>query len=204
MTAPIRNLLLGLLSLVCLAFTGGVAYVLIAMPEAVKAPIVGSFELIDSESKPVTEADFAGRYMLIYFGYTFCPDVCPTELAKMAAALDIFAAAAPDRAAKIVPLFISVDPERDTPDRLAEYAALFHHRLIALTGTPEQIRAAASAYKVFYVKVHPEGGATGKQDYLMDHSSQIYLMGPNAHYATHYASILSAEQIAADLAKRVE
>jgi len=204
MIAPTRNLLLGLLSLVCLAFTGGVAYVLIAMPEMVEAPIVGSFELIDSESKPVTEADFAGRYMLMYFGYTFCPDVCPTELAKMAAALDILVETEPDKAAKLVPLFISVDPERDTPERLAEYAALFHPRLIALTGSPEQIRAVAAAYKVFYVKVHPEGSATGKQDYLMDHSSQIYLMGPNAHYVTHYSSTLSAEQVAADLAKRVE
>lgn len=204
MTATLRNLLLGLLSLVCLGFTGGVAYVLIAMPETVEAPIVGKFELVDSTNKSVTEADFAGRHMLIYFGFTFCPDVCPTELAKMAAALDIFAEAAPGRAAKIVPLFISVDPDRDTPDRLAEYAALFHPRLIALTGSPEQIRAVAAAYKVFYVKVHPEGGATDKQDYLMDHSSQIYLMGPNAYYVTHYSSTLSAEQIAADLAARVE
>lgn len=204
MTATIRNLLLGLLSLACLAFTGGVAYVLIAMPEAVEAPIVGEFELLDSDGKPVTEADFAGRHMLIYFGYTFCPDICPTELGKMTAALDLFAETAPEKAAKIVPIFISVDPDRDTPDRLGEYAALFHPRLTALTGSPDQVRAAAAAYKVFYVKVNPDGGPPDNRDYLMDHSSQIYLMGPDAHYKTHFISTLSAEDIAAELDKLME
>jgi protein SCO1/2 len=204
MTATIRNLLLGLLSLACLAFTGGVAYILVAMPEAVEAPIVGEFDLIGSNGKPVTEADFADRYMLVYFGYTFCPDVCPTELGKMSAALDLLTETSPEKAAKIVPIFISVDPERDTPDRLGEYAALFHPRLIALTGTAEQIRATAAAYKVFYVKVNPEGGAPDKRDYLMDHSSQIYLMGPDAHYKTHFISTLSAEDIAAELDKLLE
>lgn len=204
MTATVRNLLLGLLSFACLAFTAGVAYVLIAMPEAVKAPIVGAFELVDGEAEPVTEADFAGRYMLIYFGYTYCPDVCPTELAKMTAALDVFAEREPARAATIVPIFISVDPDRDTPDRLKEYAPLFHPRLAALTGTTEQIRTVAATYKVFYVKVVPESGATGKDDYLMDHSSQIYLMGPDAAYMTHFASTLSEAQIAAELDRLVE
>jgi protein SCO1/2 len=195
---------MSLLSFVCLTFAAGVAYVLIAMPEAVEAPIVGEFALIDGENRPVTEADFAGRYMLIYFGYTYCPDVCPTELAKMTAALDIFADRAPARAEKIVPIFISVDPERDTPDRLKEYAALFHPRLVALTGSPERIRAVAASYKVFYVKVIPESGTAGPDDYLMDHSSQIYLMGPDARYLTHFASILSETQIAAELDRLVE
>jgi len=204
MIATVRNLLLGLLSLACLAFAGGVAYVLIVMPEAIEAPIIGKFALIDGDNKPVTEADFAGRYMLIYFGYTYCPDVCPTELAKMTAALDIFAERAPARAEKIVPVFVSVDPDRDTPDRLKEYAALFHPRLVALTGTPEQIRAVAATYKVFYVKVVPESGAADKDDYLMDHSSQIYLMGPDAAYLTHFASTLSETQIAAELDRLVE
>jgi len=204
MTATIRNLLLGLLSLLCLAFAASVAYVLIVMPDAIESPIVGAFELVDGDGKPVTEADFAGRYLLVYFGYTYCPDVCPTELAKMTTAFDIFAEAAPARAEKVVPIFVSVDPDRDTPDRLKEYAALFHPRLVALTGSPDQIRAVASTYKVFYVKIHPEGGDTGKQDYLMDHSSQIYLMGPDAHYLTHFASTLSETQIAAALERLVQ
>ena len=204
MTARLRNLLLGLLSALCLAFAGGVAYVLITMPESVEATMVGRFELTDADGKRVTEANFAGRYMLVYFGYTYCPDVCPTELAKMAAALDTFEEAAPKRAAKVVPIFISVDPERDTPERLKDYAELFHPRLVALTGTAEQIRAAANTYKVYYAKIYPEGGATGEGDYLMDHSSQTYLMGPDARYVALFPSTATAKDIADALARDVK
>jgi cytochrome oxidase Cu insertion factor (SCO1/SenC/PrrC family) len=204
MTARIRNLLLGLISALCLAFAAGVAYVLIAMPDAVEVPIVGQFELTDANGDRVTEANFAGRYMLVYFGYTFCPDVCPTELAKMAAALDTFEEAAPKRAQKVVPIFVSVDPERDTPERLKDYAELFHPRLVTLTGTAEQIRAVAATYKVYYAKVYPAGGATGDADYLMDHSSQTYLMGPDARYITHFSSSVTAKDIADVLAREVK
>lgn len=200
----IRNGLMGLLSVACLAFAGGVAYVLIVMPELVEAPIVGRFDLVDPDGRRVTEANFDGRYMMVYFGYTFCPDICPTELARMTAALDRFAETAPSRAAKVIPIFISVDPDRDTPDLLRDYAALFHPRLVALTGTPLQIRDAATAYKVFYAKVAPADGSTGTRDYLMDHSSQIYLMGPDARNLTIFASGASVAELAAELARRVK
>lgn len=204
MTARIRNILLGLISAACLAFTAGAVYVLVAVPEAVEAPMIGRFTLTGADGQPVTEAAFEGRYMLVYFGYTFCPDVCPTELAKMAAALDLFAQADPARAAKVVPIFVSVDPGRDTPERLKEYAELFHPRLIAMTGTADQIRAVANTYKVYYARVYPEGGPTGGDDYLMDHSSQIFLMGPDAEYITHFPSSMTAQSIADALAREVK
>lgn len=204
MTARLRNLLLGLISALCLAFAAGIAYMLVTMPESLEATLVGRFDLSDSDGRRVTEADFAGRYMLLYFGYTYCPDVCPTELAKMAAALDAVEEDAPQRAEKVVPIFITVDPERDSPERLKDYAELFHPRLVTLTGTAEQIRAAANTYKVYYAKVYPQGGATGEGDYLMDHSSQIYVMGPDARYVTLFPSSATAKDIADVLAREVK
>lgn len=200
----IRDLLLGLLSLACLAFTAGVAYVLIVFPETVEAPIVGAFQLTDDEGKTVTEAAFEGRYMLVYFGYTFCPDICPTELAKMSLALELFEQASPERAGKVIPLFISVDPERDTQAVLKDYSDHFHPRLVSLTGTPAQIKAAAQSYKVYFAKVFPDERARETKTYLMDHSSQIYLMGPDAHYLTHFSAGVSAEEITAELDRRVQ
>ena len=200
----IRNLLLVVLSLVCLAFTAGVAYVLIALPEAVEAPIVGRFNLTDDEGRQVTDAAYRGGYMLVYFGYTYCPDICPTELAKMSLALERFGQASPDRAGKVTPIFISVDPERDTQAVLKDYGDHFHPRLVTLTGTPAQIKTAAQAYKVYFAKVFPDERARETKTYLMDHSSQIYLMGPNARYLTHFPAGASAEDIAAELDRRVQ
>jgi cytochrome oxidase Cu insertion factor (SCO1/SenC/PrrC family) len=200
----VRNLLLGLVSLTCLAFAAGVAYVLIAIPEAIETPIVGRFELTDSNGQRVTEQAYSGRYMLVYFGYTFCPDVCPTELAKMAAALDQFEEVDPARAEKVVPIFISVDPERDTTERLKDYIELFHPRLQTMTGTAEQLRAAAAAYKVYFAKVRPETGTPADPDYLIDHSSQIHLMGPDARYITLFTSSATAKDIADALAREVQ
>jgi protein SCO1/2 len=108
---------------------------------------------------------------LVYFGYTYCPDVCPTELQAVASALEMLGPAA----ATIVPVFITVDPERDTPAHLADYVKLFDDRLVGLTGTPEQIAAVARAYRVYYAKVTPRESTT----YLMDHSSFLYLMAPD-------------------------
>ena len=200
----IRDLLLGLLSLACLAFTAGVAYVLIVLPETVEAPIVGAFQLTDDAGQAVTEAAFEGRYMLVYFGYTFCPDICPTELAKMSLALELFEQASPDRTGRVAPLFISVDPERDTLAALKDYSDYFHPRLVALTGTPAQLKAAAQTYKVYFAKVFPDGRARTSKEYLIDHSSQIYLMGPDARYLTHFSAGASAEDIAAGLGRRVQ
>ena len=132
----------------------------------------GPFELVDDSGAAVTETSFGDRHLLIFFGYSFCPDVCPTELARMASALDRMDA---DDLTKLQPLFITIDPERDTPDAMATYVEQFHPEIVGLTGSEEQIAEVARAYRVFYAKVD-----TGDPDYyLMDHSSFTYLMAPD-------------------------
>jgi cytochrome oxidase Cu insertion factor (SCO1/SenC/PrrC family) len=154
-----------------------------------EALIGGPFSLVDQRGKQVTEQDFAGRFMLVYFGYTFCPDICPLTLATMAQAIEQLS---PEQADQVVPIFITVDPERDTVKQLASYAPLFSPRLVALTGTPEQIKQAAKAYRVYFAKV--AGG--GSSDYLMDHSAFIYLMGPDGRYRRHFGHNATPEDIA--------
>lgn len=149
--------------------------------------IGGPFALVDQDGRNVTDADFRGRYMLIYFGFTSCPDVCPTELQVMARALDSLG----DKARAVKPMLITVDPERDTPAQLAGYVTLFHPDMAGLTGTPEQISAVARAYKVYYAKAPQEGG-----DYTMDHSSFIYLMGPDGGFLDVYPHGTPPERIA--------
>lgn len=137
--------------------------------------IGGPFSLTDHTGAAVTEASYRGRLMLIFFGFTHCPDVCPTELQVIAEVLDGLGADA-DR---VAPLFITVDPERDTPEALARYVDLFDPRIIGLTGTPEQIGAVTRAYRVYYAKVHPPEAS----DYTMDHSSFVYLMDQEGGFA---------------------
>ena len=132
--------------------------------------IGGPFELVDQDGKTVTRDSFAGRFVLMSFGFTFCPDVCPTELSQMAATMDLLG----DEAERLQPGFVTVDPERDTPEAIGQYVRQFHPRLIGLTGTPEQIATAAGAYKVYYSKVEQDGGY-----YTMDHSTFLYLLGPD-------------------------
>ena len=138
----------------------------------------GAFTLTDQHGAQVTDQDFAGRYMLIYFGYTYCPDFCPISLANMTQALDLLP---PDQAEQVVPL-ITVDPERDTVEQLAEYAPLFHPRLVALTGTPEETRRRRRRTGSISARL-----AKAVDDYLMDHSTFIYLMGPDGRYVRHLA-----------------
>ncbi len=164
------------------------------------ALIGGPFTLTDQDGTARSEADLAGRYSLVYFGYTFCPDVCPTSLSTMTQGLDILAAQAPDQAAAVQPVFVTVDAERDTVEVLKAYASHFHPRLMALTGTPEEVAAAAKAYRIYYQKVEEPGAS----DYLMDHSSIIYLMGPDGAYLTHFTHAASAEDIAKGLAETVD
>jgi protein SCO1/2 len=148
----------------------------------------GPFSLTDHTGRAVTEADFAGRFMLVYFGFTFCPDVCPTELGTIAAALD----ALEEQGERVTPVLVSVDPERDTPAALADYVARFHPRMVGLTGTPEQVAAAARAYRVFYAKVQrPE-----MTQYLVDHSSFIYLVGPDGRVRALFRPETAPEAIA--------
>ena len=130
----------------------------------------GPFTLTDTAGHTVTDADYRGRWMLVYFGYTFCPDVCPTELQTVAGALD---ALGPE-AAKLAPIFITIDPARDTPAKVGEFAAAFSPRLLGLTGTPAQVDQAAKAFAVYYARGKETTGG-----YLMDHSRIAYLMGPD-------------------------
>jgi cytochrome oxidase Cu insertion factor (SCO1/SenC/PrrC family) len=155
-----------------------------------EALVGGPFTLTDQRGAEVTEQDFAGRHMLIYFGYTYCPDFCPMSLANMTQALDLLP---PEQAGQVVPIFITVDPERDTVEQLAEYAPLFHPRLVALTGSPEATKAAAKAYRVYFAKA----GDQASDAYLMDHSTFIYLMGPEGKYVRHFAHNAAPEEIAA-------
>ena len=139
-----------------------------------RAPVGGPFELIDQTGHRRTDADFRGKLVVLYFGYTYCPDVCPTELQSISLALDKLGVAAE----AVQPLFVTVDPERDTPARLAEFVSSFHPRLIGLTGSPAEIRKTAIAYRTFFVK----SDATAPGDYSVDHTGFIYLVGKDGHY----------------------
>jgi protein SCO1/2 len=155
------------------------------------ALVGGPFTLVNQDGQTVTDKDFSGRYLLIFFGYTYCPDICPTELQVMTQAL----AAMGDRASAIRPLFITIDPERDTPEVMKSYVENFDGNLVGLTGSAEQIAAAAKAYRVYYKRA----GNSASSDYLMDHSSIIYLMGPDGRFVTHFSYTTDANDLAAKL-----
>lgn len=140
------------------------------------ARIGGPFSLTDQDGKTVTDKDFAGQYRIIYFGYTFCPDVCPVDVQKIMQGFKLFEKEQPALAAKVQPIFISVDPDRDTPEVLKQFIGNFHPRLIGLTGAPDAIAAVAKDYAVYFRKA---GAETDPKAYLVDHSRQTYLMGPD-------------------------
>ncbi|MFN3745089.1 MAG: SCO family protein [Hyphomicrobiaceae bacterium] len=164
------------------------------LPSTGRALVGGPFTLVDHTGKTVTEKDFRGRYLLIYFGFTHCPDVCPSALQVVAAALDKLGA----KADQVVPIFITVDPERDTPEQLASYVPSFHPRLVGLTGTQEQIAAAAKAYRVYAKKVEDPKSSAG---FTYDHTSLIYLMDREGAYVAHFTHATSVDRIAERLAK---
>ncbi len=152
-----------------------------------REPVGGPFELIDHSGRTRTEQDFRGRLMLVYFGFTYCPDVCPTDLQAIGLAVDKLGA----DSANVQPLFVTVDPERDTPAHLAEYVKLFHPRLIGLTGSAEAIRKAADAYKVYYARVDLNRDAA----YTVDHTAFIYLMGRDGNYLGFFPPGTSADRM---------
>ena len=166
-------------------------------PGGAAATIGGPFRLTDQHGRRVAAKDFEGQWMLVYFGYTFCPDVCPMTLANMTRALDELP---DDVAAQIVPVFITIDPKRDTVEQLSEYAPLFHDRLVALTGTDAEVKAAARAYKVYFGK---SGEAAAGDDYLMDHSGFVYLMGPDGRYRAHFSHTTAPDEMARRLEQEV-
>jgi protein SCO1/2 len=159
------------------------------------ADVGGPFELVNQDGAKVTDADFRGKLMLIYFGFTFCPDACPTALGVMGAAIEKLDVAGE----RVVPMLISIDPARDTPQALKEYIGNFHPRMVGLTGTDEQIAKVAKAYKVFYQKAP---GATG-EDYLMDHSTLIYLMDGEGKFLTYFGPQATPDEVAEAIRKHL-
>lgn len=160
--------------------------------------IGGPFTLTDHSGAAVTDKTYQSKYLLIYFGYTFCPDVCPTSLGTMAEALGKIGK---DKAAKIQPLLITVDPERDSKERLGEYVNAFYPGMAGLTGTAEEIASVAKAYRVYFAKVKAEDTNVG---YLIDHSALLYLMGPDGKFIRHFSHGTQAADMVAALEESVK
>ncbi|MCE2509427.1 MAG: SCO family protein [Alphaproteobacteria bacterium] len=150
----------------------------------------GPFTLVDGDGVTRTEADFKGQHLLIYFGYTFCPDICPLTLQTMSKAIEQLG----EKAASVTPVFITVDPERDNVELIGPYVASFHPRFVGLTGTPEQVAQAAKAYRVYYAK------SGEPPHYLVDHTSILFFMGPDGKFLRHFSHGATAENIAKGMA----
>lgn len=155
-------------------------------------PFRAAFDLTDHTGIVRTQADFVGRWMLVFFGFANCPDVCPTTLSEVAAVMEGLG----DEADKVQPLFISIDPERDTPSELADFVPRFGAGIIGLTGTPEQIAGTADSFHIFYEQIEEAAAPDG---YTMGHSSQLFLFGPDAGYLTSWQYGTPAEEILSDL-----
>ena len=158
------------------------------------ALIGGPFTMLNHKGETVTDKTYLGSYTLVFFGFSNCGDVCPTELQVMAQALGSLGS----DAEKIIPLFVTVDPERDTPQVLLAYLANFDARLQGLTGSAEQLAAIAKAYHIFYKKVP---NPSNPNDYEMDHPSILYLMGPDGKFVKHFAYTTDANSLGAELKK---
>lgn len=176
---------------------GSVALLWKGSPTAMvgEALVGGPFAMTDQNGNRVTEKDFLGRYMLVFFGFTYCPDVCPTELQVMTAAL----ADMGEDGKSIQPVFVSVDPERDTAANVKSYVENFGGGLIGLTGSPEDVATMAKAYRVYYQK---NDGPSGN-DYTIDHSSIIYLMGPDGKFRKHFTYTTDAKALAEELRQAI-
>lgn len=159
------------------------------------ASIGGPFTLTNQDGQQVSDTDLNGRYRLVYFGYTFCPDVCPVDLQVIGQGLRQFERSDPARAQKVQPVFITTDPERDTPAVLKQYVAAFHPRLIGLTGTPKQIAEVAKEFGIYFAKRETEGSS----DYLVDHSRVAILFGPKGEPIAIVPHDKGAEGVAAEL-----
>jgi cytochrome oxidase Cu insertion factor (SCO1/SenC/PrrC family) len=198
-TLSFLNLRLALYVLAGLALGGAMAIAVVPsarerlLPAKVRsvgqALVGGPFTLTDHDGKRVTDQDFRGRTLIVVFGFTFCPDICPTELQLISAALEKLG----PKAKQVVPLFITVDPERDTPEQLASYVKSFHPNLIGLTGTPEEIASVAKEYRVYFKKVPDPKSSAG---YTMDHSALIYVMRPDGTYQAHFTPGVSVTTLA--------
>ena len=168
-------------------------------PPLAGAAIGGPFELVDSAGKTVRSSDFDGKYRMLYFGYAYCPDVCPLDVQRMMQGFARFKAAHPQLAAQVQPIFVTIDPARDTPAVVGEFTRAFSNDLLGLTGTPEQVDKAARAFAVYYQKGEVSAGG----GYMMDHSRAAYLMGRKGEPIATLPVDQNAEAVAAELAKWV-
>jgi protein SCO1/2 len=196
-------------SVVGLVLAAGIAWWTVAQDRAARTaetdgglpPVVGSdtvggpYSLTAHTGERVTQESWGDRWQLIYFGFTFCPDICPTSLSDMAAAIDLLG----DKAERVQPILISIDPERDTVDQLASYVPLFHPRLVGLTGTEAEIAEVAGEFRVYYQKVQQEDA----DYYLMDHSSFFYLVSPDGEEVTIFPHGSTPEQMAETIEARM-
>lgn len=187
-----------------LIFGGGLATFLASIPETTEAPatattgkaaIGGPFSLVDQTGKRVSEKDFLGKPMLVYFGFTHCPDICPSGLQVIAGALDALGS----EADKVTAVFVTLDPERDTPAVMGEYVKSFSPKIVGLSGSLDEVKAMAKTYKVFMQKVVDEKSGT----YSVDHSSFMYVMNRSGEFAQHLPHSVSIDDLAAALKKQL-
>jgi len=162
-----------------------------------KPDIGGPIELVGLDGKIVHSDQLKGKWTLLYFGFTFCPDICPEELDKMAEALDICDTT--DGMAEVQPVFVTIDPDRDTPEKLKSYLKEFHPRLVGLTGTNEQVKKAAKTFRVYYSKPIEDDS----DDYLVDHTIIMYLMDPEWNFTQYYGQFMTAQEMADGMVKEV-
>eukprot|EP00775_Hariotina_reticulata_P007260 gene7260-7473_t len=160
-----------------------------------RAAVGGPFSLIDQDGKPFTHENLPGKFSVLYFGFTHCPDICPDELEKLAAALDLIEKQV---GYQVQPIFISVDAARDTPKAVKAYIKEFHPRLIGLTGSEEAVKACSKAYRVYF---HKTGDSD--TDYLVDHSIIMYLIDPSGEFVTFYGKNFTAQQLADSIGKHI-
>ncbi len=194
------------LPVLALALVGSVANAHSPAPATGRSPISakdfpisfgGPFTLVDHKGRERTDKDFRGRYLLVYFGYTFCPDICPTGLQTIGQALDLVG----KPAERVQPVFISVDPGRDKPEVLKDYVAQFHPRLIGLTGSEKQVHDVAKAYRVFRAKVPlPD---MPKDEYLVSHTPNTFLMGPDGEFVTLFPHGMEAVTMAKSISRQL-
>ncbi|MDJ0958123.1 MAG: SCO family protein [Arenicellales bacterium] len=156
------------------------------------------FSLVDHDGQPTSDEDFRGRFMLVFFGYTSCPDVCPIHLQSISRAMESLGKVGE----KVQPIFITIDPERDT-ENLKEYVTHFHPNMVGLSGTPKQVAAAAQAYGAYFVKVR-EGSSKDPQSYLINHTAYIYLLGTDGRFRTAFESGTSVDNLVAGILQHLD
>ena len=178
----LRSFLVSIAAAILVAATSGAS-------AAARSDVGGPFSLVDQDGARVTQTSFRGKPVLLYFGYATCPDVCPLDLAKMASIARRIHA---DTGLDVTPVFVTIDPERDTSEKLKTYVRWFGKDFVGLTGTPEEIAQIGDEYHVYYKKVPaPNGG------YMMDHSTMLFLLGADGAYLDHYGRALAVDEIAA-------